>query len=155
MRIDDRSIYDPATGYMLVGGVGCGGSSYGETLTRDRYEVARKYHEVPGFKPLYGVKNGSEEMTVSSKPLKLVTGNGVRIGDTPSQVVARLGRPTRIKSTGNRHQFRVFHYHWHDAWSDGPPGHVDQDGTTYEQDYTFKKGKLIEIRYDAVDDITG
>jgi hypothetical protein len=156
MRINDRQIYDPASGYMLVGGVGCGGSSYGEILTRDRYQVAHRGFHVPGFHPQFGAKNGGSEMAVVAKPLALKTGKGVRIGDSPSEVVARLGKPTRIKTTGTRKQFRVFVYYVHNRWwEDGGLGPRVRNGHYDDDEYTFKNGQLIEINFEGSDDITG
>ena len=156
MQVNDREIYDPSTGYMLVGSVGCGGTSYEEVLTRDRYEIARRGFQVPEFHPLYGAENGRSEMTEAEKPLALKTGHGVRIGDSPSAVVKRLGKPTRIKTTGTRKQFRVFVYYDHTSWwEDGGLGPRVRNGHYDEADYTFKKGKLIEISFSGSDDITG
>jgi len=64
------------------------------------------------------------------RKLQSRTGKGVRIGDNESQIVSRLGRPSKIEQTSTREQVRVFRY--------------AKSGETNEL-YKFKQGKLVEI----------
>jgi len=139
---------------MLIGSAGCDSAFLDSTLTADRYEVAKWGFHVPDFKPAYGVENGDMEMQL--RELDLVTARGVRIGDTKSKLISRLGRPKKIKVDGWRRQFRVFTYTWHEDNRERlEDGTYLNNGRTYRQEYTFKKNKLVEISYGSESDIHG
>ena len=58
------------------------------------------------------------------RKLQSRTGKGVKIGDYESQIVARLGRPTKVEGAGG---IRIFRY-----------------GSA--ESYTFQMGRLVEIQ---------
>ena len=70
------------------------------------------------------------------RKLQQRTGKGVRIGDNESQLVSRLGRPAKIERAGARSDVLIFRY--------GSGSNSDRRG--YDESYTFKSGRLVEIR---------
>lgn len=130
-------IHDPKTNYYLLRSIECDGAHLTVILTRDRTIMTSNGYRVPNFKD----PSGAEGYTaVVEKPLSsLSTSKGVRIGDTPSQVKARLGKPTEIKTTGSRKQFVELDYVWRDI--------KNGEGHIWTNSYTFKQGKLIEITF--------
>lgn len=72
------------------------------------------------------------------RKLQSRTAKGVRIGDNESQIVARLGRPSRIERAGPMDQVRIFRYESQTA----------SDRSGYET-YTFKSGRLVSIEFRA------
>ena len=131
-------IYDPRSGFMYFEGGDCG--DHIQVVTRDRYEMAEEGYDVPNFEPLYGRHNGTEDMLTGR--LTLTTTRGVKIGDDPDQLVALVGKPHKIEVQGSRSQFRVYHYERHD----------DDQSRSFDEDYTFKANKLIEITLESYDD---
>ena len=113
-------------------------------LTRDRHIVSDYGYIVPGFKD--GSKEYEPSRKLTLKPLKeLVTGNGVRIGDTPTAVTTRLGHPTTIKHSGSRRQYLDYEY-----YTESPRvRNGDIFTESYTETYTFKAGKLIEINFNS------
>lgn len=147
LKTDDQTgtpgFYDPRTGFMYYSGGDCDGADLYEAITRDRYELVGQGFDVPNFQPLHGQRDGSQKMYKA--PLTLTTKMGVKIGDDPKQLVALVGRPHKIEVQGSRNQFRVYHYERHSR----------SEGRTFCEDYTFKKGKLIEINLNSMDDNAG
>lgn len=127
-------IHDSRNGYYLIGGGDCDGAHRRLTLTRDRRIVANEGYKVVA--PELGLK-GDGYKTLQEARLPLSTGKGVRIGDTPRKVVAKLGNPTRTELSGSRKQFVEFHYDWNDV--------KNGEGVIYGNTYVFKAGRLIEI----------
>lgn len=131
------AIYDPKTRFMLLRDVECDGADLTLLLTRDRYEMLQYGFLAPDFRPA-GKHDEGQKMKV--KPLtSLSTGKGVTIGDSPEQTVAKLGRPKKIDKTGRNKQYLNYRY----SWTRGR----GEDGTQYDQTYTFKGGKLIEVMF--------
>ena len=58
----------------------------------------------------------------------------MKIGDHESQIVARLGRPHKIERGGS---VMVFRYG------------TNADRSGYDEAYTFRAGRLIEIQFSA------
>lgn len=131
---------DPKSGFMLVRGVECDGGLLTLLLTRDRHQVVGEGFKIPGIRSAEGYEG---EMPVVSKTLRtLRTGKGLAIGDSPDALRTRLGRPTRLKRHGPFVNYvyaaRLGQY---DPWSKGVVR------AEIEQRYTFKAGRLIEIRF--------
>lgn len=129
------AVFDPSSGFMLIREPECDGADLTLLLTRDRYEVQNMGFEVPNF---HKGAEGALKMTVKKLP-NLATGKGVRIGDPESRVERVLGKSHKNEISGKRGQFLSFRYQWTDGSHNG--------GRDYEQVYTFKAGKLIEITY--------
>jgi hypothetical protein len=128
--------YDSKSGYCIMRSIECDGADLTLLLTHDRYLIEGMGYDVPNF----GKVDSSPSMKLIVKPLpSLSTGKGVRIGYTPAQLRFKLGRPTKIEKSGSRHQFTDYVYHYIDGTKD--------DGDDFTQTYTFKAGKLIEIRF--------
>lgn len=134
----DVGIFDPKSGYYLLRSIECDGAIVTVLLTRDRHEIADNGYFVPGISP---PENERDERTLKPKRLpSLATHIGVRISDSPEAVVRRLGKPSKTERTGSRHQFLTYTYSWTHSSGETEEG-------TYEQIYTFKVGKLVEICY--------
>lgn len=130
---DTIGVHDAARGFYLVRTIECDGAIISLTLTRDRNVVAEAGFAVPNFTPRSG-DNGS--LPLVSKPLRsLATGKGVLIGDAPSSVVRRLGAPT-VKKDHRPFLDYVYRVQLN-----------EEAKTSYEQRYTFKGGRLIEIQF--------
>ena len=128
-------VSDPKTGFFIVRTVECDGGVITLTLTKDRHYVADEGFRVPSLGNR-DENSGNQPLVV--KPLTaLATGKGVRIGDTPGLVRTKLGKPTTVERTGNREQFLTWTYTWKSGTAVGDP--------TFEEVYTFKQSKLIEI----------
>lgn len=137
-------IYDPRTGYMLIGSGECDGAYLWTVLTRDRYLVAGDGYKVPNYQPKpEHTDNGTQAMQARTIPLR--TGHGIQIGDGTKRVVALLGPPTKATNEGSRKQFRVLTYSWHSK----------KERRTYDQSYTFKRGRLIEMHFGSDSDDAG
>jgi len=135
-------VHDPKTGFYLMRNVECDGGVLILTLTRDRNIVTGNGYKVLGFVPKTH-DNGSLQLT--EKPLpSLATGHGIRIGDSPAKIRAKLGAPTKIGRSGARKQWTDWHYVWRTGEHD--------ETLKYEQRYTFKAGKLIEVEFSRVMD---
>ncbi len=131
-------VYDAKTGYFLIRDIECDGGIVSVFLTRDRHMVSNASYKVPNFTPNPDEGAGSQPLT--NKPLSsLSTGKGVTIGFSRAQMEAKLGKPTQVKHSGPRKQFVDCIYRWQDK-----PG---EEGITYEETYTFKEGKLIQIEF--------
>jgi hypothetical protein len=119
-------VRDRVNHYYIVRDVECDGANLDLLLTRDRKEL----------KDLIGqVEN------VRGKPLpSLKTGKGIAIGDSPARAIAVLGRPTYRGPDG---RYDVLTYSWHQHRSK----HGDLDDRVYEQTYTFRAGRLVEIHF--------
>jgi hypothetical protein len=127
-------VYDQWKGFYLTRVPECDGGILSVTLTRDRALVSNDGFNVPG----YGQDRGPEAPKVIPKALpSLSTGKGVKIGDNQSQVKKLLGPPTREQFSGSRDQFVDLVY----SWKSGKGG----EGAEYDETYTFKQGKLIEV----------
>ncbi len=140
-------IYDPKSKFMLAGGSDCDGAIRYAVLTKDRHEVAGMGFTVPNFEPATDSGSGNQKMMIGH--LSLRTRKGVRIGDAESQLVAKLGQPHKIRMEGSLKQFKVYEYEWHRPGHGSPGDHRYVEGRDYTQCYTFKKGRLIEIRHDS------
>jgi len=128
-------IYDKERNYYLLRDFACDGADVTISLTRDRNYACDEGFYVPNFKPTSG-ENGTQKLT--HKPLRsLSTSLGVTIGDTAAQLVQRLGPPTKRQPSGSRDQFLDYLYRWREGKGD--------DAVLYEETYTFKQGRLIEI----------
>lgn len=103
-------------------------------LTRDRYEVDKLDISVPGFSK----EEGYQPMTIKPLP-SLSTGKGIQIGSSPPDLIRKLGRPSVINISGNHGQYRNYTYTCTTGKGD--------ESTEYEETYTYKKGKLIEINF--------
>jgi hypothetical protein len=127
-------VFDKAKGYYIVRSDDCDGAYISLTLTKDRHVVQSNGFGVPSLS-----KDGNNRM-VKERPLpSLQTGNGVTIGDSAQQVRDRLGKPSKVKEEGSRKQFDVLSY----LWKTKERGYK----CNYDQEYVFKEGKLIEIRF--------
>ncbi len=131
-------VFDKRTGFHLVRTIDCDGAHIMVMLTRDRREVSNQ-----GYKVHKGHELHIEDTSwrpLDNKPLpSLSTGKGVRIGDSPQRVRARLGAPRTVKRTGARKQFLEYTYLWKNV--------KNGVGTEWRNRYTFKAGKLIEIAF--------
>jgi hypothetical protein len=130
-------VYDKGTGYFLERGAECDGAIQWLVLTRDRNIPANEGYAIPGFVPK-DRSAGTEKLILKALP-SLSTGKGVKIGDTPSQLTRRLGKPTTIEKGGSRKQFTDYVFKWAD-------GHGEM-ASHYVERYVFKAGKLIEIHF--------
>jgi hypothetical protein len=132
---DTEGIYDRATGFYLFRTGECDGAYIGLVLTRDRNEVTQAGYYVPNFTPK---EHGNGKERLRHRHLaSLSTGGGVRIGDSMEAVRRRLGRPTSLDQDDSKARYPIYVYEWREK---GP------DARVYEQRYTFKEGKLIEIQ---------
>jgi hypothetical protein len=119
-------VHDAKSGFFLVRDIECDGGQLSLLLTRD-------HHSVEGYE-------SDSEYKLKQKPLpSLVTGKGVAIGDSESKMKSLLGSPSSHEITGSRDQFTVFHYAWLQRGKDAE--------VQYDEAYTFKHGKLIEIQF--------
>jgi len=81
-------------------------------------------------------KSQIEGMKIIDKPLpSLSTGKGITIGDSPERVRKILGKPTDIDKDGGV----TYTYQWETK--------VHGNDGEYDNIYTFKKGKLVEIEF--------
>ena len=127
--------HDPATGYYLYKAMDCDGAHTGITLTKDRRMVVESGFEVARFgrKP-----ENAAGANIEERKLDLSTKNGIRIGMTRDEVVAKLGQPTRTAVRGKNREF----------WCALYKKVVMEDrvtGKVLRNTYIFKEGKLIEI----------
>jgi hypothetical protein len=128
-------VHDKGRKAFLVRTVDCDGAHIGVLLTRDRNLVTEMGHKVPHFKGKY---EGYSDMKENALP-SLATSKGIALGDTPAQLTAKLGKPSTIKKSGNRKQFTDYVYKWRNL--------VKGEGEEWENRFTFKEGKLIEIEF--------
>lgn len=127
--------HDPASGYYLYKSMDCDGAHTSVTLTRDRRMVLESGFEVARFgrKPEFATGPNIEE-----RKIELTTKNGIRIGMTREEVVAKLGAPALTAVRGEGKEFWCALYK-KIAMRDKQNGHV------LRNTYIFKHGKLIEI----------
>ena len=127
--------HDPASGYYLYKSMDCDGAHTSVTLTKDRRMVTESGFEVARFgrKPEQAAGANIEE-----RKLELTTKNGIRIGMSRDEVVAKLGEPTRTAVRGNKKQYWCALYK--NAAMDNKV-----TGRVLRNTYIFKDGKLIEI----------
>ena len=130
------TVHDAKTGFYLVRSVDCDGAFVRLLLTRDRKLVSEMGVGVPGF-------NDADPYEIAvEKPLpSLSTGKGLKIGDSEARMRALLGSPSKASVEGSRSQFRVCSYKWKS------PKNKDDISVTYDQRYTFKAGRLIEVEF--------
>jgi hypothetical protein len=130
-------VVDPRSGFYVVRDGDCDGAFLSLTLTRDRHIVKNAGYRVPSLDP---TPSGDGSRPLATKRLSpLSTGKGVAIGFSPSRVAARLGHPTKIQHSGDRKQFLDYVYRLEEKAS----------GASYEQTYTFKQGRLIQIEFSS------
>jgi hypothetical protein len=122
-------IFDKARGFYLRREIECDGGILTLELTRDRRDVADGENVIDG-RDVHGALHKSLR--------SLSTGKGITIGDTPSKVVNRLGKPSKIERSGERRQFTDYVYIWKSKESGGNP-------LEYTETYTFKRSLLIQI----------
>ena len=113
----------------------CDGAHTSITLTKDRRMVTESGFDVARFgrKPEEG--SGAK---IEERPLELSTKHGVRIGMSPTEVVHKLGNPTRTVARGKDKEFSCLLY---------KKAELDNNGTgrILRNTYIFKHSKLIEI----------
>ena len=132
----DVAVYDEKTGFFIVREAECDGGLLTLLLTRDRSLLKNFGFRMPGK----GDADHDEYKAVTLKPLpSLSTGKGVAIGDTCEDVEKRLGKPTKVKKSGASEQFLDYVY----SWKSGKGDYT----TEYDETYTFKAGKLIQINF--------
>ncbi|HLK16553.1 MAG TPA: hypothetical protein VKT78_17235, partial [Fimbriimonadaceae bacterium] len=125
------TVHDKKRGFFIKREVECDGGLLSLELTRDRHDVLEAF-DMEG----HPLSPSSVE-----KPLpSLTTGKGVTIGDSPATVAKRLGKPTKVERTGSRGQYLDYEYVWQE-----PKSGDDDLQASYDEVYTFKKGKLIQI----------
>jgi hypothetical protein len=75
----------------------------------------------------------------------MATGHGIAIGDTPAQVIRKIGLPTRASPTGRKSKQRVFTYVY--RWREGICT------LEHRSVYTFRRGRLwaIELYEDTIE----
>jgi hypothetical protein len=79
---------------------------------------------------------GERKKKMKVRKLQSRTAKGVRIGDHESQIVSRLGKPSKIEQSGSSlNQVRVYRY-----------GSSARHGG---EAYTFCGGRLIQIQLSA------
>lgn len=124
---DYAGVHDPKSNYTLYYGNGPHGCEYVLTL-----------------KPGCTWSTGKEELqrVFQGVRLKLVTGRGVAIGDTPQEVERKIGKPTFIDMKAYK------------GMRDNKPYEILPNYTyiykgerLYAARYSFKNGKLSEIRF--------
>ncbi len=129
-------VYDPKSRYMLVRTVDCDGADVMLLLTRDRNKIREFGYKIPDGTP---AKEGQVQ-TMNVKPLpSLTTGKGPKIGDPPSRIEQVLGHGHKTSRTGPARQFLNYQYLLVAGKGD--------EATSYDETYTFKQGKLIEISF--------
>ncbi len=134
-------VFDHKTGYYFLRNGECDGAYLSLVLTRDRKIISDYGYAIPGYK---STSENNYYRQIKNKPLgSLSTGKGIRIGDKPAVVIAKIGKPKTISLTGGKFQFTNYIYEIEKA-SGGHAG----DTTNYTETYTFKAGKLIEITFD-------
>jgi hypothetical protein len=127
--------HDPASGYYLYKSMDCDGAHTSITLTKDRRMVTESGFEVARFgrKPEEGAGAKIEE-----RKFDLATKNGIRIGMSRDEVVAKLGEPTRTAVRGKNKEFWCALYKKVEMQD-------KVSGRILRNTYIFKEGKLIEI----------
>ena len=127
--------HDPATGYYLYKSMDCDGGHTNITLTKDRRMVMESGFEVARFgrKPENAAGTKIEE-----RKLDLSTKNGIRIGMSRDEVLARLGPPTRTAIRGRNKEYWCALYK-KVAMDDRVSGRV------LRNTYIFKDDTLIEL----------
>jgi hypothetical protein len=113
----------------------CDGAHTSITLTKDRRMVTESGFEVARFgrKPEEGAGAKIEE-----RKFDLATKNGIRIGMSRDEVVAKLGEPTRTAVRGKNKEFWCALYKKVEMQD-------KVSGRILRNTYIFKQGKLIEI----------
>jgi hypothetical protein len=120
-------VYDKARGFFVKRSFECDGAISILELTRDRREAL-------------GISGGEFDWRdVFYRGLRnLSTRKGIKIGDNPNGVREILGKPTKVRSSGDHVQYLDYEYDWVPHPKDQYPEHI---GALY----TFKRGKLIQI----------
>lgn len=126
-----RSLRDPGSGFFRLVTGDCDGAHLALTITRDR-AIMRNL----GFEMVDD--DDDNAFGVREKPFAERTSNGIAIGMTQQQVIAKIGPPTKSTISGNRKQFRNFIY-------EGTVMTDRENGATLRNEYIFKANKLIEI----------
>lgn len=127
--------HDPETGYYLYKAMDCDGAHTGITLTKDRRMVMESGFEVARFgrKP-----ENAAGAKIEERKFDLSTKNGIRIGMSRDEVIAKLGAPTRTAVRGKDKEYWCALYK-KVAMEDKVTGRV------LRNTYIFKHGKLIEL----------
>ena len=135
-------VFDTKSGYYFLRNGECDGAYVSLVLTRDRKIISDYGYAIPGYK---STSENEPYLQIKNRPLSnLSTGKGIRIGDKPATVMAKLGKPKTISLTGGKFQFTNYIY---EIEKEGGTNHAG-DTTAYTETYTFKTGKLIEITFD-------
>ena len=127
--------HDPASGYYLYKSMDCDGAHTNITLTKDRRMVTESGFEVARFGRKPEETAGAK---IEERKIDLATKNGIRIGMTREEVVARLGEPTRTAVRGAEKQYWCALYKKVEM-TDKVSGRV------LRNTYIFKNDKLIEV----------
>jgi hypothetical protein len=120
---------DPTSGFYLCGSIECDGALQSLELTRDR-------HDVQNFQN-YDDNDQPVSDKVAKFPLK--TGKGLSIGDSQAKVRATLGLPTASSRVGPKGKYVEYAYRCSLK--------VNGRATKFEETYTFKKNRLIQILF--------
>jgi hypothetical protein len=128
-------VFDAKTGFMLIRDVECDGAVVELLLTRDRKEVVHDYSYIaPNYNPAKS-EGAMLAMTPKSLP-NLRSGKGITIGDSPSLVRRKLGRPTKID---RKAPYTTFTFEFRSGKT--------EDGRDYSEAYTFRANKLVEMNF--------
>lgn len=129
--------HDSNSGWYALKTTECDGAHVAVTITKDRHIIEDAGYDVPNFgkgmDEFYG-PNRIEERTFTPK-----TKNNISVGSTAAQITKALGKPKTQFRDGARGQFTVLSYlsvHMVDK----------ENGTSLENQYVLKDGKVIEIR---------
>lgn len=133
----DTAVKDTASPYVLIRTVDCDGASITLCLSKEMDDL-----ESVGLGPqsISSAKFDSDGRTAKKDKLRsLSTGAGVSIGDSQATVIKKLGKPTSRNKSTTVSGGTDFCYEYHP--------HAPQSGPYFEEDYTFKNGKLVRIEF--------
>ena len=106
-------------------------------LTKDRKAVETFGYRVPSLPP-----NADATRDLKSDALRhLSTGKGISIGDTESRVARRLGNTSKTRHPEGFPDCDEWVFTWQQKHG------KDENPTHHEASYTFRGGKLIEVRF--------
>ncbi|MBS1715297.1 MAG: hypothetical protein JST30_13265 [Armatimonadetes bacterium] len=134
--VTNASWWDRKSGYFAVKVMECDGAHRMVTLTKDRRILEDMGYDMARFGRK--AKGDGEGAAVQDHAFDAVTKHGIRIGMSKSTVLAKLGRPFKTASRGEKGQY----------WCCLFKKVVMEDketGDVLRNTYVFKNGKLIEI----------
>jgi hypothetical protein len=130
-----RCWHDAKSGYYVYNTIDCDGGHKSITLTKDRRLVGEVGYDTSRF----GRKPKNDPIgQIGQRSLKESAGNGIRIGMTPQQLKARLGKPTKTATRGKNREFWCAMYKKVQM-------ETKEEGRVLRNTYIFKNSKLIEI----------